>query len=176
MVLDAVVNHTGPVTEIDKVYPNSWVRSSPTCTYNNFKNTTECTLVANLPDVLTESNLPAELPQMLVDKWKKEGRYEAEIKSLNDFFKRTGYPKAPKYYIMKWLADYVEEFGIDGYRVDTVKHNNEEIFKKFVRNPLIFIKKTTLQKFSIKICFLPLEKFMATGFHKNKIMTSEIKK
>ena len=131
VVLDAVVNHTGPVTEIDKIYLNSWVRTSPICTYNNFKNTTECTLVANLPDVLTESNLPAELPQMLVDKWKKEGRYEAEIKSLNDFFKRTGYPKAPKYYIMKWLADYVEEFGIDGYRVDTVKHTNEDVWKDF---------------------------------------------
>ncbi|MCQ4034410.1 alpha-amylase family glycosyl hydrolase [Kaistella montana] len=131
VVLDAVVNHTGPVTEIDPVYPNSWVRTSPQCQYNNYQNTTACTLVANLPDVLTESNSPAELPQMLVEKWKKEGRYEAEMKSLNDFFTRTGYPKAPKYYIMKWLADYIEEFGIDGYRVDTVKHTNEDVWKDF---------------------------------------------
>ena len=131
IVLDAVINHTGPVTPIDPVYPNSWVRTSPTCTYNNYKNTTECTLVANLPDVLTESNVPAELPQQLVEKWKKEGRYEAEMQSLNNFFARTGYPKAPKYYIMKWLADYVEEFGIDGYRIDTVKHTNEDVWKDF---------------------------------------------
>lgn len=131
VVLDAVVNHTGPVTAIDPVYPNSWVRTSPQCQYNNYQNTTACTLVANLPDVLTESNLPAELPQMLIEKWKKEGKYEAEMKSLNDFFARTGYPKAPKYYIMKWLADYVEEFGIDGYRVDTVKHTNEDVWKDF---------------------------------------------
>jgi len=131
VVLDAVVNHTGPVTAIDPVYPNSWVRTSPQCQYNNYQNTTACTLVANLPDVLTESNLPAELPEMLIEKWKKEGRYEAEIKSLNDFFARTGYPKAPKYYIMKWLADYVEELGIDGYRVDTVKHTNEDVWKDF---------------------------------------------
>lgn len=131
VVLDAVVNHTGPVTATDPVYPNSWVRTSPQCQYNNYQNTTACTLVANLPDVLTESNLPAELPQMLIEKWKKEGKYEAEMKSLNDFFARTGYPKAPKYYIMKWLADYVEEFGIDGYRVDTVKHTNEDVWKDF---------------------------------------------
>ncbi|QOW10210.1 alpha-amlyase [Kaistella flava (ex Peng et al. 2021)] len=131
IVLDAVINHTGPVTETDEIYPNSWVRTSPTCTYNNFKNTTECTLVANLPDVLTESNQPAELPQMLVDKWKKEGKYETEMKSLDAFFARTGYPKAPKYYIMKWLADYVQEYGIDGYRVDTVKHTNEDVWKDF---------------------------------------------
>lgn len=131
IVLDAVINHTGPVTRSDAVYPNSWVRTSPTCTYSNYKNTTECTLVANLPDILTESDLPAELPQMLVDKWKKEGRYEAEINSLDQFFARTGYPHAPKYYIMKWLADYIVEFGIDGYRIDTVKHTNEDVWKDF---------------------------------------------
>ena len=131
IVLDAVINHTGPVTPVDPVYPNSWVRTSPTCTYNNYKNTTECTLVANLPDVLTESNVPAELPEQLVEKWKKEGRYESEMQSLNEFFARTGYPKAPKYYIMKWLADYIEEFGIDGYRIDTVKHTNEDVWKDF---------------------------------------------
>ncbi|MBH1959290.1 MAG: alpha-amylase [Flavobacteriia bacterium] len=131
IVLDAVINHTGPVTPTDPVYPNSWVRTSPQCTYNSYQNTTACTLVANLPDIITESNAEAELPQMLVEKWKKEGRYEAEIKSLNEFFARTGYPRAPKYYIMKWLADYVEQFGIDGYRVDTVKHTNEDVWKDF---------------------------------------------
>ena len=131
IVLDAVINHTGPVTDKDPVYPNSWVRTSPTCTYNNYENTTACTLVANLPDILTESNQPAELPQMLVGKWKREGKYEAEMKSLDAFFARTGYPKAPKYYIMKWLADYVEEYGIDGYRIDTVKHTNEDVWKDF---------------------------------------------
>ena len=131
IVLDAVINHTGPVTEKDPVYPNSWVRTSPTCNYQNYESTTACTLVANLPDILTESNEPAELPQMLVEKWKNEGKYEAEMKSLEAFFARTGYPKAPKYYIMKWLADYVEEYGIDGYRVDTVKHTNEDVWKDF---------------------------------------------
>lgn len=131
IVLDAVINHTGPVTEKDAVYPDSWVRTSPTCNYQNYENTTACTLVANLPDLLTESNEPAGLPQMLVDKWKKEGKYEAEMKSLEAFFARTGYPKAPKYYIMKWLADYVQEYGIDGYRVDTVKHTNEDVWKDF---------------------------------------------
>ena len=131
IVLDAVINHTGPVTAVDPVYPNTWVRTSPQCKYNNYQNTTACTLVANLPDILTESNEPAELPKMLVDKWKKEGRYDSEIKSLDDFFARTGYPKAPKYYIMKWLADYVQDLGVDGYRIDTVKHTNEDVWKDF---------------------------------------------
>src|SRR5690606_13459367 len=131
IVLDAVVNHTGPVTATDPVYPASWMRTSPQCHYNNYQNTTACTLVANLPDVITESDAAAELPQMLVDKWRSEGRYETEMKSLDEFFARTGYPNLPKYYIMKWLADYVQEFGIDGYRVDTVKHTNEDVWKDF---------------------------------------------
>ena len=131
IVLDAVINHTGPVTKTDEAYPNSWVRTLPTCTYNNYKNTTECTLVANLPDILTESNQEVELPKMLVEKWKKEGRYEEEMNSLNVFFRKYNFPKAPKYYIMKWLSDYVLKYGIDGYRIDTVKHTNEDVWKDF---------------------------------------------
>lgn len=131
IVLDAVINHTGPVTSVDPVFPNNWVRTSPQCKYDNYINSTACTLVANLPDILTESNTPAELPKQLVDKWKSEGRYEKEMQELNAFFAKTGYPKAPKYYIMKWLADYITEFGIDGYRIDTVKHTNEDVWKEF---------------------------------------------
>lgn len=131
VVLDAVINHTGPVTEKDPVFPNNWVRTSPQCQYNNYVNTTACTLVANLPDILTETNHSADLPKELTDKWKAEGRYEQEMKKLDAFFAKTGFPRSPKYYIMSWLADYITEFGIDGYRVDTVKHTNEDVWKEF---------------------------------------------
>ncbi len=131
VVLDAVVNHTGPVTGKDPVFPNNWVRTEPKCTYTNYHTTTSCTLVENLPDVLTESNAPVELPKELVEKWKKEGRYDQEVKELDLFFAQTGYPRAPKYYIMKWLADYISEYGIDAYRVDTVKHTEENVWKDF---------------------------------------------
>jgi glycosidase len=30
-----------------------------------------------------------------------------------------------KYYIIKWLTDYIADYGIDGYRGDTVKHTDE---------------------------------------------------
>ena len=131
IVLDAVINHTGPTTNLDETYPMTWVRTEPQCKYNNYENTTACTLVANLPDVLTESNEKAGLPTLLEKKWRKEGRYEKEMSELNEFFVKTGYPRAPKYYIMKWLSDYVRKFGIDGYRVDTVKHTNEDVWKDF---------------------------------------------
>ncbi len=131
ILLDGVINHTGPVTETDTVWPQDWVRTGPTCDFQTFQTTTECTLVKNLPDIKTESNANADLPPFLVEKWKKEGRYEQETASLDAFFARTGYPRAPKYYIIKWLTDYITEFGIDGYRADTVKHTDESVWADF---------------------------------------------
>ncbi|MEE9349853.1 MAG: alpha-amylase family glycosyl hydrolase [Flavobacteriaceae bacterium] len=131
IILDGVINHTGPVTAIDNVWSKEWVRTEPQCNYKDYESTVTCTLVKNLPDIKTESNDAVELPIQLIEKWKKEGRYEQEVKELDLFFKRTGYPKAPKYYIIKWLTDYITEFGIDGYRADTVKHIEESIWQDF---------------------------------------------
>ena len=131
ILLDAVINHTGPVTTEDSVYPSDWVRTSPKCTYKSYDTYINCTLVENLPDVKTESNDNVELPAFLANKWKKEGRYDKEMASLDNFFKKTGYPRAPKYYIMKWLSDYITDFGIDGYRVDTAKHTTEDVWADF---------------------------------------------
>ncbi|WP_299120235.1 alpha-amylase family glycosyl hydrolase [uncultured Winogradskyella sp.] len=131
IVLDAVINHTGPVTEKDPVWPDDWVRTGPQCKYDNYENTVTCTLVANLPDIKTESNDNVELPPQLVEKWKAEGRYEQEVKELDAFFQRTGYPRAPRFYIIKWLTDYITEFGVDGYRADTVKHTEAYVWQEF---------------------------------------------
>lgn len=128
ILFDVIVNHTGPVTPTDTQWPDDWVRTGPQCTYKDYKTTIECTLVKNLPDIRTESTREVELPLFLTEKWKKEGRYDREISSLDGFFKETGYPRRPFYYIIKWLTDLIREFGIDGYRVDTVKHTEEEVW------------------------------------------------
>lgn len=131
VLLDAVINHTGPVTEKDPVWPSDWVRTSPKCGYSNYENTTSCTLVENLPDIRTDSNNPVDLPPQLIEKWKNEGRLAQEMAELDTFFKRTGHPRAPRFYIMKWLTDYITDYGIDGYRVDTVKHTEEYVWQEF---------------------------------------------
>ena len=131
ILLDAVINHTGPVTAEDPAYPNNWVRTSPKCTYSSYETYINCTLVENLPDVKTESNEAVALPASLIEKWKKEGRYEQEVAELDAFFAKTGYPRAPKYYIMKWLSEYITDYGIDGYRVDTAKHTYEDVWADF---------------------------------------------
>lgn len=130
VLLDVVMNHMGPVTEVDPVWPASWVRTGPPCTYKDVESTVSCTLVKNLPDLLTGSNENVMLPPPLVDQWKKEGRYEKEVKELDAFFTRTGWPRAPRYYLMKWHADWVRKYGFDGFRADTVKHVEPGVWKE----------------------------------------------
>lgn len=128
IMLDIIINHTGPVTEKDPVWPSDWVRTEPQCTYQDYESTVFCTLVENLPDIRTESEEDVELPEALRDKWEKEGRLQQELDELDAFFERTGYPRAPKYYIIKWITDFIREFGIDGFRVDTVKHVEADVW------------------------------------------------
>ncbi len=56
VIMDVIINHTGPVTELDPVWPDEWVRTKPQCTYQDYESTVTCTLVKNLPDILTESD------------------------------------------------------------------------------------------------------------------------
>ncbi|MCW3807144.1 alpha-amylase family glycosyl hydrolase [Plebeiibacterium marinum] len=128
IVMDVVINHTGPVTEKDPVYNQEWVRTGPQCKYDTYENTVTCTLVENLPDIKTESNEEVDLPDALIEKWEKEGRLQQEMDELNAFFAETGYPRAPRFYIMKWLIDFVKNYGVDGYRIDTAKHTEESIW------------------------------------------------
>jgi alpha-amylase len=137
VLLDVVLNHTGPVTVADSQWPDSWVRTSPSCTHENYKTSVPCTLVENLPDIRTDRETEVGLPDFLIEKWKKEDRFGKEKKELDDFFSRTEYPRLPKYYIIKWLSDYVRELGIDGFRVDTAKHLEAYIWGELYKEAMI---------------------------------------
>jgi len=126
VLMDAVINHTGPVTPLDPAWPDDWVRTSPECTYKSYVTTVDCRL-ADLPDIRTDRDAPVDLPPWLVEKWRHEGRLAEERASLDSFFTRTRYPRAPRYYLIKWLTDWVREFGFDGYRMDTAKHFEDRV-------------------------------------------------
>lgn len=128
VIMDVIVNHTGPVTDIDPLWGDNWVRTGPKCEYRDYRSTVTCTLVENLPDIKTESEQDIALPYHLLQKWESEGRLEEELEELDTFFEETGYPRAPKYYIIKWLTDYVRKYGINGYRLDTAKHTEEGVW------------------------------------------------
>jgi alpha-amylase len=133
VLMDAVINHVGPVTPLDPPWPADWVRPGPNCTYHSYATTVDCNLVATLPDVRTESDSPVGLPPWLVEKWRREGRLAGEEASLDSFFTRTRYPRAPRYYFIKWLTDWVREFGFDGYRMDTAKHFGTSVAEELKR-------------------------------------------
>jgi alpha-amylase len=130
VIMDIVLNHTGPVTDKDPVWPADWVRTTPPCNFKSYEGTVRCTLVENLPDIKTESDEPVELPAFLLEKWKKEGRLERELAELDEFFSETGFPRAPRYYIMKWIIDLIRDYGIDGFRIDTAKHVEESVWNE----------------------------------------------
>ena len=133
VILDVVMNHTGPVTAQDPVWPASWVRTGPNCTYKDATTTIDCTLVKNLPDLRTGATTTVKLPPALAAKWKREGRYDSEVASLDAFFKRTGYPRTPRYYLVKWHADWIRNYGFDGLRADTVKHTEPGVWKDLIK-------------------------------------------
>ncbi|MCD8394611.1 MAG: hypothetical protein LUC85_07225 [Bacteroidales bacterium] len=81
-----------------------------------------CTLYG-LPDFKDEKTEPVRLPQFLKDKWDREG-------NANDpWVNPSGLPLrqeqkgwAPADYVIAWIASWVEEFGIDGFRCDIVEY------------------------------------------------------
>jgi alpha-amylase len=80
------------------------------------------------------------------------------MKELDAFFKRTGYPKTPRYYIIKWLTDYIADYGIDGYRSDTVKHTEASVWADFKTkaNMHLPLGRKTIQQSARQQPFYPL--------------------
>lgn len=74
-----------------------------------------------LPDFRTESRTDVDIPPFLQLKWGEEKR-AAERAELDAWFAARGYPRSPGHYLVKWLTDWVREFGVDGFRFDTIKH------------------------------------------------------
>ena len=62
VLMDAVINHTGPPTRQDPAWPADWVRAGPQCAYRDFASTVNCNLVAHLPDIRTDRDAPVRCP------------------------------------------------------------------------------------------------------------------
>ena len=77
----------------------------------------------SLPDFKTESTEKVGIPPLLVTKWWQEGTYSEKMEK---------YPSSATVsdYLVTWLAEWVEEFGIDGFRCDTAKHVELASWKK----------------------------------------------
>lgn len=140
VLADVVLNHTGPKTNVDVQWPDDWVRVEPLCQWKNYQQVVTCNLATSLSDVKTESEKAVALPPFLLKKWRDEGRDKQELAELDAFFKRTQLPRAPKNYIVKWLTDWVRDHGLDGFRVDTARHSEEEVWQLLKDESVLALK------------------------------------
>ncbi len=81
-----------------------------------------------LSDFRTESNEEVTLPPILITKW-SPAKLATERAELDQFFQVSGKPRTPRNHIVKWLTDWVREFGVDGFRIDTAKNVELDAWK-----------------------------------------------
>ena len=107
---------------------SDWVRAKAYGSCSSSSDLTKC--LDDLPDIKTEATSAVGLPPVLKTKWTREGRYATEVAELDSFFTKTGLTRTPANYMIKWLTDWVREYGVDGFRCDTAKHVDLAVWKE----------------------------------------------
>lgn len=100
-------------------YDRGWVRM-PDEGWDE-SNPLEATLFG-MPDFKDESNEPVKIPAFLKNKWKKEGKRNNPWVNPSALLLRKDHDWSPMQYLIAWIASWVEEFGIDGFRCDIVEN------------------------------------------------------
>lgn len=75
-----------------------------------------------MPDFKDESDTPAAIPPFLHRKWQKEGSANDPWVNPSASSLRVDRKWSPMQYVIAWIASWVEEFGIDGFRCDIVEN------------------------------------------------------
>lgn len=78
----------------------------------------------DLPDVKTEKTESVKIPNFLKKKWKREGKSNDAWVNPSARKLRKDHKWAPSDYMVAWIASWVEEFGIDGFRCDIVEYSH----------------------------------------------------
>ena len=120
--LHDTVDYANSPTTWGRWWGSNWVRSGLPG-YSEGGGGDEQMCLAGLPDFKTESNTKVSVPTFLQDKWKKDGSYNTKIGKYGSSNTVTGY-------ISSWLADWVETYGVDGFRCDTAKHVEKASWKQ----------------------------------------------
>lgn len=75
-----------------------------------------------MPDFKDESDDPVAIPDFLKRKWRQEGDGNQAWVNPSAVRYRKDRSWSPMQYVIAWIASWVEEFGIDGFRCDIVEH------------------------------------------------------
>lgn len=78
--------------------------------------------VYGMPDYKDESTKPVKIPDFLKRKWEKEGDSNDLWVNPSARVLRKDYDWSPAEYVIAWIASWVREFGIDGFRCDIVEN------------------------------------------------------
>ncbi|MNU66754.1 Alpha-amylase precursor [compost metagenome] len=109
---------------------NSWIRANNIAGYDQCSGGDLTSCVGFLPDIRTDSTSATGLPPILKTKFNKEtSGYDNWIVPAAKQY-RKDLNVAPKDYMIDWLSSWVEEFGVDGFRVDTAKHVEGDRWKE----------------------------------------------
>ncbi|MCR5494423.1 MAG: hypothetical protein K6F15_02195 [Treponema sp.] len=116
------IDYSGHTDGWAKWWGSSWIRAGiPGYTAGGGDDLTKN--LDDLPDVKTENTTAQTAAPILQTKWAKEtSGYDNWIVPAASSLRNTTDTYAPAVWIEKWLAAWVEEFGIDGFRCDTAKH------------------------------------------------------
>lgn len=98
-------------------YDRDWVRMPDEGWDEN--NPLEATLYG-MPDFKDESDKAVNIPAFLIRKWKAEGKKNDAWVNPTARKLRKNQKWSPMQYLTAWIASWVEEFGIDGFRCDIV--------------------------------------------------------
>lgn len=100
-------------------YDRGWIRMPDENWDEN--NPLEATLYG-MPDFKDESNEHVSIPAFLKKKWKSEKKANDPWVNPSARALRTDREWSPTQYVTAWIASWVEEFGIDGFRCDIVEN------------------------------------------------------
>ncbi len=78
--------------------------------------------IYGMPDFKDESNTPVSIPAFLKKKWAQEGEDNQAWVNPSALPLRENHQWSPAQYVIAWIASWVEEFGIDGFRCDIVEN------------------------------------------------------
>lgn len=78
--------------------------------------------VYGMPDFKDESDKPAAIPGFLQRKWEREGNDNDKWVNPSAKKLRKSRDRSPIEHVTAWIASWVEEFGIDGFRCDIVEN------------------------------------------------------
>ena len=78
--------------------------------------------IYGMPDFKDESDEVVAIPQFLKHKWEAEGTDNDAWVNPSARQYRTDRQWSPMQYVIAWIASWVEEFGIDGFRCDIVEN------------------------------------------------------